>query len=188
MKQHRSLMRRRSAQNSSLLHAARGVRALQFCATRERSFGRSRDQRGVIKRANGATSTSIGRSRFAEPETIGLPKMPGLIPSRLRQRRRRVTRSETSSSSASLDPAPHVLKRTKRPGDKKSCVAVEPKASFGKSASHFRSTPISGPFHRPPPLRIRAKFGLSTATRKGLLDSPRRLGRKTVVARSVGLL
>jgi hypothetical protein len=180
-------MRRRSAQNSSLLHAARGVRALQFCATRERSFGRSRDQRGVIKRANGATSTSIGRSRFAEPETIGLPKMPGLIPSRLRQRRRRVSARRLRRAVLRWT-RPHVLKRTKRPGDKKSCVAVEPKASFGKSASHFRSTPISGPFHRPPPLRIRAKFGLSTVTRKGLLDSPRRLGRKTVVARSVGLL
>jgi hypothetical protein len=113
----------------------------------------------AIKRAKGATSTSIGRSRFAEPETIRLTKLPGLIPSRLRQRRRRVTRSGTSSSSAALDPAPHVLKRTKRSGDKKSCVAVVPKASFGKSASHFRSTPISGPFHGPPALRISAKNG-----------------------------
>ena len=86
----------------------------------------------MIKRAKGATSTSIGRSRFAEPETIRLTKMPGLIPSRLRQRRRRVTRSGTSSSSAALDPAPHVLKRTKRPGDKKSCVAVEVKSVVWK--------------------------------------------------------
>jgi putative transposase len=66
--------------------------------------------------SKGATSTSIGRSRFAELATIRLTKMPGLIPSRLRQRRRRVTRSGTSSSSAALDPAPHVLKRTKTTG------------------------------------------------------------------------
>jgi hypothetical protein len=83
-----------------------------------RSIARSarRDQA-----CQGATSTSIGRSRFAEPETIRSTKMPDLIPSRRRQRRRRVTRSGTS---------PHVLKRTKRPGGRKSCAAVESKADI----------------------------------------------------------
>jgi len=56
-----------SAQDASLLRAARDICDLQFCVKQNDLPAGSRDQRVVIRRGS-ATSTSIGRSRFAEPE------------------------------------------------------------------------------------------------------------------------